>query len=85
VAQLFPTYPIEYARRNWRMFLSIQRGYVHERARTELGWQSCWDFGGVLARLQAGEEPYSPLARTVGIKGYHPYTFADGPYPVDRA
>lgn len=32
--------------------------------------------------LEAGKDFQSPLARSVGWKGYHPQTFAEGPYPV---
>ena len=34
-------------------------------------------------RLKAGEDIRSPLARLVGVKGYHAERFADGPYPVE--
>lgn len=71
VRRLFPAYEQEYARRGWRMFPSIDRVYVNERARRELGWRPRYDFGHVLDLLRAGEDPRSPLARAVGSKGYH--------------
>lgn len=71
VRRLFPAYEAEYARRGWRMFPSIDRVYVNERARRELGWRPRYDFGHVLDLLRAGEDPRSPLARAVGSKGYH--------------
>jgi UDP-glucose 4-epimerase len=77
-----PAHAGEYARRGWRMFPSIDRVYVNERARRELGWRPRYDFSAVVARLAAGEDPRSPLARAVGAKGYHAETFSDGPYPV---
>jgi UDP-glucose 4-epimerase len=83
VMRRFPAYEPEYARRGWRMFPSIDRVYVNARAREELGWQPRYDFGYVLDRLRAGEDPRSPLARAVGSKGYHASTFAGGPYPVE--
>lgn len=49
----------------------IDRVYVNERARRELGWRPRHDFARVLARLPAGEDPRSELARAVGSKGYH--------------
>jgi nucleoside-diphosphate-sugar epimerase len=52
------------------MFPTIDRVYVNDRARAELGWQPRYDFQRVLARLRAGEDPRSALARTVGSKGY---------------
>jgi nucleoside-diphosphate-sugar epimerase len=83
VKRLFPAYEKEYARRGWKMFPSIDRVYVNARAREELGWRPRYDFGYVLDRLKAGEDPRSPLARAVGSKGYHASTFAGGPYPVE--
>lgn len=78
-----PEYEAEYDRRGWKMFPRIGRVYVNERARRELGWQPRYDFASVLARLQAGEDPRSPLAHIVGSKGYHANVFSDGPYPVE--
>jgi UDP-glucose 4-epimerase len=83
VKRWFPAYEQEYARRGWRMFPSIDRVYVDARAREELGWQPRYDFGYVLDRLRAGEDPRSTLARAVGSKGYYASTFTDGPYPVE--
>lgn len=80
--RLVPDYEEEYARRGWKMFPGIDRVYVNERARRELGWQPRYDFRHVLELLKAGKDPRSPLARAVGSKGYHADTFADGPYPV---
>jgi UDP-glucose 4-epimerase len=82
VKRLVPGYEEEYARRGWEMFPSIERVYVNERARRELGWQPQYDFRRVVECLRAGEDPRSPLARAVGSKRYHDRTFADGPYPV---
>jgi len=77
-----PGYTDEYARRGWRMFPSLDRVYVNERARRELGWRPRYDFAAVLERLRANEDPRSPLARAVGSKGYHAQRFEVGPYPV---
>ena len=71
VRRLFPDAGAEYARRNWRMFPQIERVYVNARARAELGWTPRYDFRHVLDLLKAGEDPRSPLARAVGVKGYH--------------
>jgi nucleoside-diphosphate-sugar epimerase len=83
VRRRVPEYEAEYARRGWTMFPSIDRVYVNERARHELGWQPRYDFKLVIGRLRAGEDMRSPLARLVGSKGYHAERFAEGPYPVD--
>lgn len=71
VRRMFPDYEAEYARRGWKMFPSIERVYVNERARRDLGWRPRYDFRFVLDRLKAGEDPRSALSRAVGSKGYH--------------
>jgi UDP-glucose 4-epimerase len=79
----FPDYEDEYARRGWKMFPSIDRVYVNERARNELGWRPRYDYGYVLEKLKAGDDPRSPLSLAIGSKGYHAREFnGDGPYPV---
>ncbi len=77
-----PQYADEYTRRGWKMLPGIERVYVNERARKELGWQPKYDFRQIIDLLKAGKDPFSPLARVVGSKGYHDREFADGPYPV---
>jgi UDP-glucose 4-epimerase len=69
--RLVPEYEHVYAQRGWTMFPSIERVYVNERARAELGWTPRYDFRFALERLAAGEDPRSPLALAVGAKGYH--------------
>lgn len=80
VARLYPDHEAEYARRGWRMFPEIERVYVNTRARNDLGWAPRYDFRHVLDTLKADEDPRSPLARTIGAKGYHPVS--TGPYTV---
>ena len=82
VSRRVPGYEEEYARRGWSMFPTIERVYVNERARRELGWQPGHDFRRALALLKEGEDYRSGLARAVGSKGYHAERFTDGPYPV---
>jgi len=82
VSRLFPDYKEEYNRRDWKMFPVIDRVYVNERARSELGWRPRYDFRYVLDRLKADEDFRSPLARLIGSKGYHAKAFTEGPYPV---
>jgi nucleoside-diphosphate-sugar epimerase len=79
VRRAFPDYQPIYALRGWTIFPSIERVYVNDLARHELEWSPRYDFRHVLDRLAAGEEPRSPLAVEVGVKGYHavsawPYT-----------
>jgi UDP-glucose 4-epimerase len=83
VRRLVPAFETEFARRQWRMFPTIDRVYVNERARNELGWRPVYDFACVLERLRAGQDPRSALARAVGVKGYHEEAFAEEPYPVE--
>jgi nucleoside-diphosphate-sugar epimerase len=82
VRRRVPDYEEEYARRGWRMFPGIDRVYVNERARKDLGWRPRYDFRYVLDHLRAGVDFRSPLACAVGSKGYHAYKFAEGPYPL---
>jgi UDP-glucose 4-epimerase len=76
-------YETEYARLGWRMIPGIDRVYINERARNELGWQPRYDFKFLIDRLRTGEDVRSPLARLVGSKGYHAEKFPEGPYPVE--
>jgi nucleoside-diphosphate-sugar epimerase len=82
VRRRVPDYEAEYARRGWKMFPSIERVYVNDRAREELGWQPRYDFRYVLERLRGAADPRSPLAREIGSKGYHADKFEERPYPV---
>ena len=82
VRRRVPDYEAEYARRGWKMFPGIDRVYVNERARKDLGWRPRYDFRYVLDCLRAGADPRSPLSRAVGSKGYHARKFLEGPYPV---
>jgi UDP-glucose 4-epimerase len=85
VRQRVPDYESEYERRGWKMFPSIGRIYVNERARRELGWQPRFGFNDIISRLSAGDDFSTPLAQTIGSKGYHTEAFAGGPYPVEQA
>ena len=81
--QYYPNFAAIYATKNWQFFRSIGRVYVNDLARTALDWQPKYDFQWVLDCLQNGQDFRSPLARKVGIRGYHDQIFEDGPYPVD--
>jgi UDP-glucose 4-epimerase len=70
VARRCPGHEAEYRRRGWSMFPSIERVYVNERARRELGWRPRYDFAYVIDRLRADADPRSGLAVAVGYKGY---------------
>ena len=71
VRRRVPAYEAVYARRGWSMVPTIDRVYVNERARRDLGWRPKHDFAAVIARLRDDPDFRSPLARAVGAKGYH--------------
>lgn len=78
-----PEYEAEYQLRGWKMFPTIGRVYVNDRARNELGWRPRYDFSHLIKCLREGKDLRSPLAREIGSKGYHAEVFSDGPYPVE--
>jgi UDP-glucose 4-epimerase len=82
VRELYPECAQLYAARGWHLFPAIDRVYVNERARRELGWRPEFDFAHVLHSLHRDRDFRSALAREVGSKGYHDTRFDDGPYPV---
>ena len=65
-----PTYEAEYARRGWTLPDAIDRVYVNDKARTELGWAPKFDFASSIERLRNDEDFRSALSRVVGAKGY---------------
>jgi nucleoside-diphosphate-sugar epimerase len=71
VRRLYPDYEAVYAELGWSMFPAIERVYVNDRARRDLGWEPRHDFRSALDRLAADEDWRSELARSVGAKGYH--------------
>ena len=80
VRRLVPEYEAVYRDRGWKMLPGIDRVYVNDRARRELGWTPRYDFRHALDRLRAGRDPRSALAVAVGAKGYHAVSV--GPYTV---
>lgn len=83
VKRLVPEYIPVYEQLGWKMFPSLDRVYVNERARTELGWQPKYDFRYILEQMRSSNDLRSQLAVQVGVKGYHAEKFTDGPFPVD--
>jgi len=77
-----PGWEDEYARRGWRMFPGIDRVYVNALARRDLGWRPKWDFAAIVKRLRETGDIRGPLAREIGVKGYHAERFEGAPYPV---
>jgi UDP-glucose 4-epimerase len=82
VRRRVPAHQAEYERRGWTMFPSIDRVYINERARHDLGWRPHYDFAAVIDHLAAGGSVRSPLAERIGIKDYHRERFIGGPYPL---
>ena len=82
VRRYVPSYEAEYARRGWSMLSAIDRVYVNDLARNQLGWQPSYGFAFAVERLGASEEFRSTLAIAVGAKGYHGESFSEGPYPT---
>ncbi len=78
-----PEFEPTYTSLGWRMFPGIDRVYVNDAARADLGWAPKFDFRHVLARIADGAGPLSELAASIGLKGYHDQVFDDGPYPVE--
>jgi nucleoside-diphosphate-sugar epimerase len=70
VKSKFPDYEDVYQRRGWKMFPSIDRVYVNQHARKDLGWNPKYDFRYVLDCLKSDKDPRSELAKQVGFKGY---------------
>jgi UDP-glucose 4-epimerase len=82
VAGLYPAYRELYTRLGWKMFAEIDRVYVNDKAIKELGWKPVYDFNHILQRLAQGQGVESPLAKEIGIKGYHGHEFKQGLYPA---
>ncbi len=70
VETLFPQMSALYAQKGWKMFPTIDRVYVNQKARTELGWTPRYNFGYVLRCLEQGVDFRSPLTLEIGCKGY---------------
>ncbi len=83
VVSRYVDYEEAYAEKGWTMPTSLDRVYVNDKARAELGWRPVCDFATVLARIRSGVTPLSDLATAVGAKGYHDAVFETGPYPVE--
>jgi nucleoside-diphosphate-sugar epimerase len=71
VKSLNPDFESIYERLGWKMFPSIGRVYVNQKARIELGWLPKYDFRYILDRLKSGAGFKSELAGAIGSKGYH--------------
>lgn len=77
-----PAYLSIYKHLDWKMFPSITRVYQSGKAQKILNWHPKYDFEFALTCLLEEKDYKSPLAKAVGIKGYHAEEFSEGPYPV---
>lgn len=71
-----------FSARGWRMLPDIDRVYVNDAARRDLGWDPAFTFGAAIEALAAGRDPRSAVALAVGKKGYHERStgiYTDGP------
>jgi len=66
-----PEYRDIFAKRGWKMLPTLDRVYDNTRALNLLGWQPRYDFRRALEAAARGEDWRSPMARTIGWKGYH--------------
>ena len=82
VRRRVPEYLDIYERLGWVMFDKIDRVYVNDAAREDLGWRPKYDFAHILTCLKTGNDPSSLISQQVGSKGYHDQVFEEGPYPV---
>lgn len=82
VKRLYPDYAEVFKGKGWKMFPSIERVYVNERARKELDWQPKYDFRYALDCIKSGIDYRSALSIKTGSKGYHTEKFEKGPYPI---
>jgi len=78
----YPNYQEIYTSLQWKMFPKIERVYVNDKARKQLGWTPTYDFQHVLDCIKNETDFRSTLAVEIGIKGYHEASFESGPYPV---
>ncbi len=83
VARHFPDFSQLYSQKKWKMFPQLDRVYVNQLAREQLGWRPKYDFLHVLESLRTNRDFRSELARHVGSKGYHSSTMSPS-YPISR-
>jgi nucleoside-diphosphate-sugar epimerase len=65
-----PAYEAEFQRRGWRLSAGIDRVYVNDKARRELGWSPRHDFRFAMERLREDTEYRSPLACAIGLQAH---------------
>ncbi len=86
VRRLFPQVMERYDAAGWSMFPVLDRVYDSSRAQDELGWVPEYGFARVAEQALETGEWRGELARSIGLKGYHPsptgvYTAGREPLP----
>ncbi len=74
-----------FSEKKWSMYEAVDRVYINQLAREELGWEPEHSFKTVLERVKNGGSALSSFAREIGIKMYHDERFESEPYPVTEA
>lgn len=86
VGHLYPDAAAVFEARGWSLLPRIERVYDSRLAQKVLGWAPRYDFKRALAALAEGKDFRSPLAVTIGVKGYHRVALStdgtDAPYPI---
>lgn len=83
VKRYYPDFESLFKKKAWKMLPQIDRVYVNERARIELGWKPKYSFAYILDCIRINKNHRSQLSLDVGKKGYHDKVFDKGPYPVN--
>lgn len=83
IKKMYPGLAKKFTELQWQFFKQIDRVYVNDRARMDLGWEPKFDFCKVTSDIAGGRLHLSNLVSLIGSKGYHDKTFEDGPYPVE--
>jgi UDP-glucose 4-epimerase len=86
VRRLYPQIMELYDASGWTMFPTLDRVYDSSRAQDELGWVPGYGFARVARQALETGEWRGELARSIGLKGYHPsptgvYTAGREPLP----
>ena len=66
-----PALAERYEQWGWRMFPTIDRVYVNDRARRDLDWHPRHNVDTAAQAVAADGDPLGAVARSVGAKGYH--------------
>ena len=83
VRRRVPEYQAEYERRGWKMFPSIDRVYVNDRARHDLGWRPRYDFAYICRPTCRRGMACGARWHCSSGQGYHAKRLDGGRYPFE--